>query len=96
MIEIAEQVPIKKIMAPFSKEQVLALTGFQAYAEDGIFHGYTCNKDHEDQVPLIAQEEGWKCSIESCDFTQDWALESSANSDLNSRYALELAIALGG
>ena len=66
------------IRKPFTSEQVKALN---AYQELGITHPYTCalRSQHPGEGVLIATAEGWKCPDLDCNYTQDWALESTAN-----------------
>lgn len=64
----------KRIKAPFTPEQVVALTAWQL---SGYFHQFTCG-DREghpmlfgDAGVLIPTVRGWICQF--CDYTQDWA-----------------------
>ncbi|MDB5185046.1 MAG: hypothetical protein JWN38_854 [Candidatus Saccharibacteria bacterium] len=75
-----------QIRAPFSSEQVAALNIYQT---DGIFHPFTCGNDvlHDAQAAdgqeqewlLVATPEGWTCSSEACDYTQEWAWDFMAD-----------------
>lgn len=64
----------EKITAPWSMEQVLALTRFQTEA---LAHPFTCPNRHDhpvifgDNGVLIPTVRGWICQC--CDYTQDWA-----------------------
>lgn len=65
-----------RITAPWTEEQVAALTRWQ---NNPMVHPHTCAKrdghpvDPEgDHGVLVATTEGWKCR--HCDYTQDWAL----------------------
>ncbi len=60
-----------KVRAPWSDEQVLNLTAWQA---DGRFHPFTCpnlEKHHAGGTVLIARPDGWHCP--HCGYRQDWA-----------------------
>lgn len=60
---------MKKIVAPWTEEQV---EGLQRWQER--FHPYTCprhSKDGHATEDLVPSEAGWLCP--SCDYTQDWA-----------------------
>lgn len=61
------------VTTPFTPEQVAVLNRFQA---SQYMHPFTCGKrsEHRDNEGiLIATEEGWRCPVETCDYTQDWA-----------------------
>lgn len=61
-----------KIRAPFSPEQVDALTTYQAA---GFMHPFTCGGGGgpHSGVSLYAQADGWHCPVEGCIHRQDWA-----------------------
>jgi hypothetical protein len=60
--------------APWTDEQVAALNVFQ---NQGRFHPFTCGRDHSGSSPVLtATPEGWRCPVDDCDYTQDWALKS--------------------
>ena len=75
------QKEIELIHAPFTPEQVDVLS---AYQQLGITHPYTCRlrSQHEGEGILIATTQGWKCSEDKCNYTQDWALKSTADPEL--------------
>lgn len=62
------------IKAPFTQEQVVAMSAWQFEAR---FHPFTCGKRddppelHGDKGILIPTVRGWICQF--CDYTQDWA-----------------------
>ncbi len=58
---------IETIKAPWTKEQVEALSRYQ---QSNHFHPYTCGTERCRQI-LVATETGWKCPV--CNYTQDWA-----------------------
>lgn len=64
---------MKRLDAPFTAEQVENLNRIQKF---GMFHGFTCGRDHDEPRHLIATTEGWICPKEGCDYTQTWAHES--------------------
>jgi hypothetical protein len=67
----AGAVDVSVIRAPFSPQQVAALNRWQV---DGRFHPFTCGDDgHEANVRLIACVDGWRCAVQLCGYTQDWA-----------------------
>ena len=71
--------PLEKIEAPFSKEQVEALNRFQARPD---FHEYTCGNDERHSgrhALLVATRDGWVCSDPECEYTQNWAHAFSVN-----------------
>lgn len=55
-------------------------------------HAYTCVV--HSNISLIPTVDGWNCSEEGCDYTQDWALTSDAEGDIPD--AVTLADFLGG
>lgn len=67
---------MKRIDAPFSDQQVENLNRFQKF---GMFHGFTCGKEHGDPRTLVATNAGWVCSHDGCDYTQKWAHASMAD-----------------
>ena len=70
---------IELINAPFTPDQVNTLN---AYQDLGITHPYTCalrSQHPGEEGILIATTKGWKCPEDKCEYTQDWALESTAN-----------------
>lgn len=66
-------VPVpRKWHAPFTPEQVERLNAYQ-FDPPFEFHTYTCGRDHEWYVRLVARERGWICPLDTCDYTQSWA-----------------------
>jgi len=61
------------IKAPFDSKQIDSLKRFQ---ECGYYHPFTCGKCRSDLEPT---PNGWICSVESCNYTQDWCHEFMAN-----------------
>ena len=69
----------ENVHAPFSGEQVNNLNKFQRL---GSFHPFTCGKRDQhpdDEGVLVAYEEGWKCPVDDCDYTQNWAIDAVAD-----------------
>ena len=62
-----------RVDAPFSDEQVENLNRIQKF---GMFHGFTCGKEHGDPRLLTATRLGWVCQHEGCTYTQTWAHKS--------------------
>jgi hypothetical protein len=61
------------VRAPFTPQQVEALTRFQT---GGWWHPFTCGRrnDHRhDEGVLVATVEGWVCPAQECHYVQDWA-----------------------
>lgn len=59
------------IHTPFSVDQCMSLN---AYQRSGIGHPFTCPGKHGDeQVLLVALQEGWRCPMRSCPHRQRWA-----------------------
>lgn len=55
----------------FTDEEVENLNRYQA---SGVFHEFTCGRDHEGSRTLVATNAGWVCaSSPECGYTQDWA-----------------------
>lgn len=67
------------VITPWTPEQVATLNANQS---SGFMHPYTCGtkEKHEPGADsmLVATATGWKCS--SCDYTQAWAHDFSAES----------------
>jgi hypothetical protein len=66
-------VATETIQAPFTDKQVEALNSFQLRPD---VHPFTCGNDQHQSggaVRLVATNNGWVCSDEQCDYTQDWA-----------------------
>ncbi len=61
-----------KVRAPWKEEQVAALN---AYQQMGRFHPFTCGEDHPTHSILVAEPAGWRCPVQGCPYTQDWAHE---------------------
>ena len=74
-----------RIFAPWTPEQVRALTNFQFFAP---FHPFTCGSGNRgdaahveaaeryalrDRGLLFATTDGWECPAEGCDYRQNWA-----------------------
>lgn len=59
-----------KIFAPWSSETALTLIDFQ---QIGHLHPFTCPRDHRGQYALVANNGGWFCPADDCDYTQNWA-----------------------
>lgn len=66
---------MKRVDAPFTDQQVENLNRIQKF---GMFHGFTCGKEHGDPRMLVATKAGWVCPHEGCDYTQTWAHASMA------------------
>ncbi len=59
------------ITAPFTDDQVRVLNRYQ---REGLMHPFTCPSDkHVMRLMLVATRDGWKCLLQDCDYTQDWA-----------------------
>lgn len=67
-----------QIRAPFSEAQIAALN---AYQRSGRMHPFTCGGEHELHQTLIAEQDGWHCPDERCDYRQDWAHAWMADSN---------------
>lgn len=71
--EVEDQPP-NKVYPPWTDDVVTALNGYQA---SGRAHPFTCGAgqlgDHVGGVALVADNDGWHCALQSCDYTQDWA-----------------------
>ena len=59
-----------KIFAPWSSEIALTLIDFQQL---GYLHPFTCPREHAGQMSLVANNGGWFCPADECDYTQNWA-----------------------
>lgn len=62
-----------EIRPPWTDEQVAALNRYQT---ERLMHPFTCAKRREhrlDEGVLIATSDGWRCPVETCDYTQGWA-----------------------
>ena len=60
-----------QVIAPWTDEQVLNLLRWQSCP---WVHPFTCAKEHKlGGVRLLPTNEGWVCSIQTCDYTQNWA-----------------------
>lgn len=59
-----------KVYAPFDGDQVKQLTAFQDF---GNFPPLSCGNNHGRPVNLMADEDGFYCPVEHCEYTQDWA-----------------------
>lgn len=63
--------------SPWDEETIDRLNAMQN--EHGLqrFHPYTCgnNSNHI----LIATADGWKCPVEGCGYTQNWAHDLPVN-----------------
>lgn len=55
--------------APWTKDQISCLNQWQSC---GFFHPFTCGNPNC-RAELVATEKGWKCPVEGCGYTQDWA-----------------------
>ena len=55
--------------APFTEDEVAS---FNAYQESGVFHPFTCGKDHEVHVNLVATTECLVCPTGD-GYEQYWA-----------------------
>lgn len=60
----------ERITAPFTDEQVIQLNSWQANCP---FHPFTCGREHDLHVQLVATRDGWVCPDPDCNYTQDWA-----------------------
>ncbi|MCX4232068.1 hypothetical protein [Streptomyces ortus] len=69
-----------KIRAPWTPEQVAALSRFQH--ESGI-HPFTCVHEHpaHPNAILEATVKGWRCFVLDCGYEQDWAHAFMADPD---------------
>lgn len=66
---------MNRVEAPFDDQQVENLNRYQQF---GLFHGFTCGRDHDDPRHLVATPAGWVCPKEGCEYTQTWAHEGMA------------------
>jgi hypothetical protein len=67
----------EKIHPPWTPDQVATLTRFQY---SGCSRPFTC--PHEDRPILLkATRYGWKCPVNGCTYTQDWAHDFMVNPD---------------
>lgn len=60
--------PPVRVDAPWSIEQTNNLNRFQ---KSGLWHEFTCARDHSGERRLIAQTDGWRCPV--CGYRQTWA-----------------------
>ena len=65
---------MNQIPAPFTAEQVASINGYQ---KSGVFHEFTCGKDHDGDRALRATVDGLECP--TCDYRQFWVHEFMAN-----------------
>lgn len=63
----------KIISAPWNEEQIAALKLRQSRLD---IHPYTCVEHF--WKPLTPTHKGWVCTVEFCNYTQDWALATDA------------------
>jgi hypothetical protein len=75
---------LEQIERPWSDEQVAKLN---AYQRAGRFHPFTCGNDRSDEAHqkyadrhnepdlglLVATNDGWRCPVPGCGYTQTWA-----------------------
>lgn len=61
----------EKWVAPWNKKQIAALLSWQT---SGWIHPYTCSKHTSGGVRLLPTREGWICSIQTCNYKQNWAI----------------------
>jgi hypothetical protein len=75
---------LEKIETPWSDDQVKNLNAFQ---RKGTFHPFTCGNDRSDEAHkryaeehnehdtglLVAGNDGWRCPVPGCGYTQGWA-----------------------
>lgn len=59
-----------RITAPFTRDQIKALNRYQ---REGLMHPFTCVRDHDEHVLLVAGPNGWWCPVQTCTYTQEWA-----------------------
>lgn len=64
---------MSKIFSPWSQDEVENLNKRQNLP---MLHPYTCGKCGRN---LIAHISGWRCSVISCDYKQNWALEQDVS-----------------
>lgn len=59
-----------RITAPWADAVVAALNASQ---RSGVMHPFTCGNEHRMRQTLVAEEDGWHCPDDACDYRQDWA-----------------------
>lgn len=56
----------------FTPEEVVNLNNWQ-FNPPFPTHPFTCPRDHDEHICLVATVYGWKCPAQHCDYTQNWA-----------------------
>jgi len=80
---------VNRVEAPFTPEDVAALNRFQL---DDRFHPFTCASVDHAGVRLIATENGWRCAVQTCGYTQDWAWDMMLTDVVRLRGRPELTV----